>query len=45
MLVIRDGDLKKAGIGLKTFVGFNDSVVRFPSRLEKVYFTAENVTK
>ena len=45
MLVVRDGKLIKAGVGLKTFIGFNDAVVKFPSRLEKVYFTAENVTK
>ena len=45
MLVIRDGKLLKAGIGLKTFIGFTDTVVRFPSRLETVYFSARNVTK
>ena len=33
------------GIGLKTFVGFTDTVVRFRSRLETVYFSARNVTK
>lgn len=45
LLVVRDGKLVKAGIGLKTFIGFTDTVVRFPSRLEKVYFSANNVTK
>ena len=33
LLVIRDGKLVKAGIGLKTFVGFNDTVVKFPSKV------------
>jgi len=35
----------KAGVGLKTFIGISDTVVRFPSRVEKVEFRANNVTK
>lgn len=45
LLVVRDGQLVKAGIGLKTFVGLTDTVVKFPSRVERVNFTANNVTK
>lgn len=45
LLVIRNGKLIKAGVGLKTFVGISDTVVRFPSKVEKVEFRANNVTK
>ena len=45
LLVIRNGLLIKAGVGLKTFVGISDTVVRFPSKVEKVEFKANNVTK
>lgn len=45
LLVIRDGKLTKAGIGMKTFIGLTDTVVKFPSRVERVNFTANNVTK
>jgi hypothetical protein len=43
--LIRDGQLAKAGIGLKTFTGLSDTVVKFPSRVEKVTFAANNVTQ
>jgi len=33
LLVIRNGKLHKAGVGLKTFVGLADTVVKFPSRV------------
>jgi len=36
LLIIRNGTLIKAGVGLKTFVGVSDTVVRFPSKVEKV---------
>lgn len=36
LLVIRDGKLLKAGVGLKAFVGFTDSFVKFPSKVERV---------
>lgn len=36
LLVIRNGKLIKAGVGLKTFVGLADTVVKFPSKVEKV---------
>lgn len=45
LLVIQDGKLVKAGVGLKAIVGFSDTVVKFPSKIEKVGFTANNVTK
>ena len=45
LLVIRDGKLHKAGVGLKTFLGLTDSFVKFPSKVEQVHFEANNVTK
>lgn len=30
---------------MKTFAGPYDTIVRFPSKVEKVYFYANNVTK
>eukprot|EP00485_Elphidium_margaritaceum_P023492 CAMPEP_0202712718 /NCGR_PEP_ID=MMETSP1385-20130828/44470_1 /ASSEMBLY_ACC=CAM_ASM_000861 /TAXON_ID=933848 /ORGANISM="Elphidium margaritaceum" /LENGTH=408 /DNA_ID=CAMNT_0049372829 /DNA_START=34 /DNA_END=1260 /DNA_ORIENTATION=+ len=45
LLVIKDGELKQAGIGISTFRGVNDVVVRFPSLLNKVTFTAQQVSK
>lgn len=45
LLVIKDGKMTKAGIGLKTLIGFSDTVVKFPSRVEKVTFSANNVTQ
>ncbi len=45
LLVIRDGKMIKAGIGMKTLIGFSDTVVKFPSRVEKVTFSANNVTQ
>jgi hypothetical protein len=36
LLVIRNGKMLKAGVGLKTFIGVSDTVVRFPSKVEKV---------
>ncbi|KAL4455783.1 hypothetical protein ABPG74_003193 [Tetrahymena malaccensis] len=45
MLVIENGVLKKAGIGLKCFVLPYQTAVTFPSNIEKVSFSANNVTK
>ena len=45
LLVIRDGKLVKAAVGLKTFIGITDTFVKFPSRVERVEFSANNVTK
>lgn len=33
-----------AGVGLKTFKGPLDTIVTFPSKVERVYFSANNVT-
>ena len=45
LLVIRNGKLIHCGVGLKVFAGPADTIVRFPSKMEKVYFSASNVTK
>ena len=45
LVVIRDGKLVQAGVGLKTFIGITDTYVKFPSKVERVEFTANNVTK
>lgn len=45
MLVIKNGEQKKAAVGLKTFVMPNESVVRFPSVIQRVEFKAMNITK
>ncbi len=34
----------KAGIGLKTFIGPFDTIVKFPSNVQRISFTANNVT-
>lgn len=33
LLVINDGKLVKAGIGMKTLIGLSDTVVKFPSKV------------
>jgi len=45
LLIIRDGKMVKAGVGLKTFLGLTDSFVKFPSKVSQVQFSANNVTK
>jgi flotillin len=45
LLIIRDGKLVKSGIGLKAYLGLTDSYVKFPSKVERVTFTANNVTR
>jgi len=45
LLVISNGTLTKAGVGLKTFIGPYDTVVRFPSKVERISFSANNVTR
>ncbi|MCY3412321.1 MAG: SPFH domain-containing protein [Candidatus Heimdallarchaeota archaeon] len=45
VLVIKDGKMKKSGIGLRTFRKLGETVVKFPSLLNKVTFKADNVTK
>ena len=43
-MVINNGNLVKSGIGLKTFVSPWDSVVTFPSKVQRLEFDANNVT-
>ena len=43
--MIRGGELKGAGIGLRKFIWPGDTVVKFPSRVERVEFKAMNVTE
>lgn len=45
MIVLRDGKLARSGIGLKTLVMPNESVVKFPSAIQRVEFSAKNVTR
>jgi flotillin len=45
LLVIADGEMVKAGIGLSAFRWPNQQVVRFPSAIQKVQFSAQQVTK
>lgn len=33
LIIVRNGEMLRGGIGMKTFIGFTDTVVRFPSRL------------
>lgn len=45
LLLIENGKLVKAGIGLKCFVWPTQTVVKFPSNIERIKFSARNVTK
>eukprot|EP00484_Ammonia_sp_Unknown_P017091 CAMPEP_0197027210 /NCGR_PEP_ID=MMETSP1384-20130603/7163_1 /TAXON_ID=29189 /ORGANISM="Ammonia sp." /LENGTH=364 /DNA_ID=CAMNT_0042456021 /DNA_START=26 /DNA_END=1120 /DNA_ORIENTATION=- len=45
LLLIKDGELKSCGIGTQVFRGFNETVVKFPSLLNKVSFSAQQVSK
>lgn len=45
LLVIKNGQQRTAKVGLKTFVMPNESVVRFPSVMQRIEFKAMNVTK
>jgi hypothetical protein len=45
LLVIRDGKLHRAGIGLRFRASYQDSVVKIPARVYKVQFQAQQVTK
>jgi flotillin len=45
LLVIANGEMVKAGIGLRAFRGLNQQVVRFPSAIQKVQFNAQQVTQ
>ena len=44
LLVLRNGKMVKAGVGVKTYKWFWNTIVKFPSKLERVFFKANNVT-
>ena len=44
MIIMRDGKLVKLGIGISSYVGWYDTVVRFPSQINKVSFTMKQLT-
>ena len=44
MLLIRNGNLVRSGVGLKVFKSPIDTIVTFPSKVERVSFSANNVT-
>jgi len=45
LLVIHKGKMVKAGVGLSTFRGWGQQVVRFPSSIQRLEFQAQQVTK
>lgn len=45
MLVLRNGEPVRAGIGISHYIRWGDKVAKFPSKLNKVSFSAEQVTK
>ena len=44
MLVLRNGKVIRSGIGISGFISFGDRVVKFPSKINKVKFSAQQVT-
>jgi len=44
LLVIKDGELRKCGVGISVFRNIGESVVTFPSSLNKVQFSAQQVS-
>lgn len=44
MLVLNNGKLVKCGVGISCFQGLNDKIVKFPSKIHKVPFSAQQVT-
>lgn len=44
VLVMRNGEMIKAGIGLRCFKGPFDQVATFPAKIHKVAFETEQVT-
>ena len=45
MLIMRNGQAINCGVGISQWVHFGDKVVRFPSKISKVNFSAQQVTK
>jgi hypothetical protein len=44
VLILNNGKLKKAGIGLRCFKGQFDQVAKFPAKMNQVGFESEQVT-
>ena len=45
MIILRNGQQLRAGVGMKTFVWPGDTAITFPGKLREVRFTAEQVTQ
>ena len=45
LLIIEDGKMKSCGIGLKCFVWPSQTVAKFSSAIQRISFSATNVTK
>jgi hypothetical protein len=45
VLIIRNNKLVESGVGLATMRGPFDTVARFPSKVNKISFSAQQVTK
>jgi regulator of protease activity HflC (stomatin/prohibitin superfamily) len=45
VIIMRNGTLVKAGIGLKTFKGPFDQVAMFPAKVHRAEFSTEQITK
>lgn len=45
LLIMRNGRMQRAGVGLSTFRGPFDQIAKFPSQVNKVVFSTEQVTK
>lgn len=45
VLILNNGKMKTAEVGLRTYKGHFDQVARFPSKVNKVHFDSEQVTK
>lgn len=44
VLILNNGELKQAAIGLNCFKGYFDQVAKFPSKMNQVFFESEQVT-
>jgi hypothetical protein len=44
VLILNNGQLKQAGIGLRCFKGHFDQVAKFPAKMNQVSFESEQVT-
>ena len=45
MLIIRKGEMVRAGVGLSCFKGPFDQVAKFPSKINRVSFMSEQMSK